>query len=111
VIEVRHDAIEHRVPIVFVEPRESSADGLARALRMAVAAGDVRLVVDLGARTDTTADVLTLLRRAAVQLRRLGGSLAVVCPQADVRRLFDLTLLSQAFPVFATRDEAVRDWR
>jgi anti-anti-sigma regulatory factor len=55
--------------------------------------------------------MLTLLRRAAMQLRRLGGGLAVVCSQPDLRRLIDLTLLSQTFPVFATRDEALRDWR
>ena len=96
--------------MVFVEPRESSRD-LVKALRMAIAAGDVRLVVDLGKQQDASAETLTLLHRAAAQLRRLGGSLAVVCPQPDLRRMFDLTLLSQGFPVFATRDEALRTWR
>ena len=58
-----------------------------------------------------SAALIALLHRAAAQLRRLGGSLAVVCPQPDLRRMFDLTLLSQGFPVFATRDEALRTWR
>jgi anti-anti-sigma factor len=111
VIEVRHDTGGCSSAVVFVEARDDSTSDLARALRMATAAGEVRLVVDLGERADTTSDLLALLNRAARQLRRLGGSLAVVCPQPSLRRLFDLTLLSQAFPVFATRDEALRDWR
>jgi anti-anti-sigma regulatory factor len=110
VIEVRHELPAWPSAVVFVEPRADSTRELARALRMAVSAGDVRLVVDLGERR-VNADVLTLLHRAAAQLRRLGGNLAVVCPQPDSRRLFELTLLSQAFPVFATRDEALRTWR
>ena len=98
-------------PIVFVDvPRESTLD-LARLLRTAIAAGDIRLVVDLGERKDTTSDVLSLLHRAAKQLRRIGGSLAVVTGQSDLRRLLDVTLLSQTFPVFASRDEALRDLR
>lgn len=97
-------------PVVVVEMRRSSTTDLARLLRTAVAAGDLRLVVDLGERQDASSDVLTLLHRAARQLRRLGGSLAVVA-QPDLKRLFDVTLLSQAFPVFVTRDEALRDWR
>jgi hypothetical protein len=31
--------------------------------------------------------------------------------QPDLKRLFDVTLLSQAFPVFVSREEAIRDWR
>jgi anti-anti-sigma regulatory factor len=111
VIEVRHDIGARPPALVFVEPRPESTRDLVRALRTAVAAGNVRLVVDLGERRDTTSEVLTLLRRAAMQLRRLGGGLAVVSSQPDLRRLIDLTLLSQTFPVFATRDEALRDWR
>jgi anti-anti-sigma factor len=107
VIEARH---EREAPVVFVELRRDPAD-LARVLRTAIAAGDVRLVVDLGEREDATSDDLTLLHRASKQLRRLGGCLAVVTAHPDLRRLFDVTLLSHAFPVFASRDEALRDLR
>jgi anti-anti-sigma factor len=111
VIEVRHDVLTCPSAVVVAEARDGSAPELAKVLRLAVRAGDVRLVVDLGERRDTTSDVLMLLHRAARHLRRLGGNLAVVCAQPDMRRLFHLTLLSQTFPVFATRDEALRDWR
>lgn len=110
-IEVRHDPQSRPSAIVFVEPRHDSSRDLARALRMAIAAGSVRLVVDLGERRDTSSETLTLLHRASSQLRRIGGNLAVVSAQPDLRRLFDLTLLSQTFPVFSTRDEVLRDWR
>ena len=103
-IEVLHDA---RAPVILVDLRRGSVE-LAQALRTATVGGDVRVVVDMGERTDATSDVLSLLYRTARHLRRLGGSLAVVTSQPDVRRLLDVTLLSQAFPVFASRDEALR---
>ncbi len=109
-IEARHETNSSSL-VVFVEMRRNSTADLTRLLRTAIAAGDVRLVVDLGERKDATSDVLTALHCAARHLRRLGGSLAVVTTQPDLRRLFDVTLLSEAFPVFATRDEALRDWR
>ena len=109
-IEARH-VTSAASPVVLVELQRSSTTDLAQLLRTAVAAGDVRLVVDLGERKDASSDVLTLLHRAARHLRRLGGSLAVVAHDRICKRLFDVTLLSQAFPVFASRDEALRDWR
>jgi anti-anti-sigma regulatory factor len=108
VIEIRHEL--RRVPVVFVDVCRDPAD-LTRVLRTAIAAGDLRVVVDLGERADASSDVLTSLNRAAKHLRRLGGSLAVVTSQPSLRHLFELTLLSQAFPVFASRDEALRDLR
>ena len=105
-IEVRHE----RVPVFLVDFRRDPED-LAHALQTAMAAGDVRVVVDLGEQEDATSEVLTLLSRGARQLRRIGGSLAVVTSQPSLRRLLDMTLLSQAFPVFASRDEALRDLR
>src|SRR5262245_30900051 len=108
VIEVRH---ELAAPVVFVELQRGSTLDLARVLRTAIAAGDVRLVVDLGETREATSDDLSLLHRAGQYLRRIGGSLAIVAPPPSIRRLLDMTLLSQAIPVFASRDEALRDLR
>ena len=41
---------------------------------------------------------------------RTVGLSEVVARQPSVRRLLDLTLLSQAFTVFPTRDEALQSW-
>ena len=46
-------------PVVLVELQRSSTTDLAQLLRTAVAAGDVRLVVDLGERKDASSDVLS----------------------------------------------------
>jgi anti-anti-sigma regulatory factor len=110
VIEVCHGNAACASAVVVVEVRRDSTGGLDRVLRGTVNAGDVRVIVDLGEREDVPSDLLTILHRTATQLRRLGGRLAVVTPQPDVRRLFDVTLLSQAFGVFTSRDEALRSW-
>jgi hypothetical protein len=107
-IEVCHQQDARTSAIVVVEMRRSSTLDLARLLRTASGASDVSLVVDLGDLRDLTADLLTLLHRTARYLR---GRLAVVSGHRDVRRVFDVTLLSQEVAVFATRDEALLSLR
>ena len=109
VIEIRHETDE-RPPIVFVEMSLDSSHDLARLLGTAIGAGDVSVVVDLGDRPDASSELLTVLHRTAGHLRRLGGKLGVVSPQPSLRRLLELTLMSQAYAVFATRDEALQSW-
>ena len=95
---------------MLVELKRDSTGDLARVLGSTVRAGDVSVIVDLGEREDAPSELLAVLHRTAGQLRGLGGRLAVVTAQPDLRRLFDVTLLSQAFAVFASRDEALRTW-
>lgn len=83
---------------------------LARLLCSAIGAGDVSVVVDLGDRDDASSELLTVLHRSARHLRGLGGTLAIVARHPGLRRLFDLTAVSQTLPVYATRDEALRAW-
>ncbi len=104
-IELRH-APPGGAPVVFVELKRDCPDDLGRLLA-ATAGGGVDLVVDLGDRSDASSDLLVVLHRAARHVVRLGGTLGVVSSQPDVRRLFDLTLLTSSFPVFASRDEAL----
>ena len=109
-IEVCHESSSTTSAVVLVELRRESSPNLARVLRCSLSAGDVRVIVDLGERDDVSSDLLSILHRTATQLRALGGKLAVVTPEPGLRRLFDVTLLSQAFGVFGSQDEALRSW-
>jgi anti-anti-sigma regulatory factor len=111
VIEVCHEtAGPSAASVVLVNLRKASALELVRLLRMAVSAGDRSILVDLGDRADASSDLLFALHRSSGRLRELGGRLGVVCAQSDLRRLLDVTLPSEAFAVFPSRDEALRSW-
>ena len=110
-IEVsHHPAAAERAAVIVVDMRQSSTTDLARLLDCAIGAGDVSVVVDLGARPDASSDLLTVLHRRSRRARALGGRLSIVCSRPELRRLFDVTLLSQGFDVYASRAEALRAW-
>ena len=109
-IDVSHGA-ERTTAIVVVEMKQASTTDLSRLLRTAVRWGDIGVIIDLGERGDANSELLTVLHRAGRQLRTLGGRLAIVSSRPEVRRLFDVTLLSQGFGVFPSRDEALRSWK
>ncbi len=109
-IEVLHPPEARTDAVVIVEMKRASPVDLARLLRTATGSGDIGVIVDLGEQGDASSDLLMVLHRTARQLRALGGRLAVVCTKPELRRLFDVTLLSQGFGVYASRDEALRSW-
>jgi anti-anti-sigma regulatory factor len=110
VIEICHQTEGTTAAVVVVEARRGSTTELARLLRTAIGSGDVEVVVDLGERQDVSSDLLSVLHRYGRHARALGGTLSVVCSRPELRRLFDVTLLSQGFDVYASRDEALRPW-
>src|SRR5262249_37510019 len=109
-IAVTHTSDPGMPEVVLVELEHASTTDLARVLGTALASGDVGVIVDLGDRGDASSELLTVLHRAARNLRVLGGRLVVVCSRPELRHLFDVTLLSQGFGVYASRDEALRTW-
>ena len=109
-IEISHQTEGPTAAVVIVELARGSTTELARLLRRAIGSGDVDVVVDLGGRVDASSDMLSVLHRCGRQLRALGGTLSVVSTRPELRRLFDVTLLSQGFAVYASRDEALRPW-
>ena len=109
-IEVTHEHDAGASAVVVIELTRASTTDLARLLRTSIRSGDVGVNVDLGERGDATSELLTVLHRTGRQLRTLGGRLAVVCTRPELRRLFDITQLSQGFGVYASRDEALRAW-
>jgi anti-sigma B factor antagonist len=108
VIEIREESGSASRPAVLIRCAASSgAVGVVRGVELALRLGHSRLIVDLGGRDDADADLLGVLHRSARRLRHADGRLAVVCADSRLRRLLDLTLLSQAFHVYATREEAL----
>jgi anti-anti-sigma regulatory factor len=108
VIEIREEHASTSGPAVVIRcPDAGGAAGVLRGVDLALSVGHSRLVVDLGARDDPDADLLGILHRAGHRMRTAGGGLAVVCADSRLRRLLDLTLLSQGFRVYATREEAL----
>lgn len=108
-VEVAHGA-ERTTAIVVVEMKQASTTELSQLLRAAMRWGDIGVIIDLGDRDDASSELLSVIHRANRQLRALGGRLAVISRRPELRRLFDVTLLSQGFGVYSSRDEALRSW-
>jgi hypothetical protein len=107
-IEIREERPDAAVSAVVIScPDAGGVDGVARCVDLALRLGHDRLVVDLGSRGTPDADLLSALHTSARRMRGVGGRLAVVCGDSRLRRLLDLTLLSQGFVVYATCEEAL----
>jgi anti-anti-sigma factor len=92
---------------VVIDCESGGAGGVVRCVDLVLRLGHSRLVVDLGRREDPESELLGVLHGSARRMRAAGGRLAVVCTDSRLRRLLDLTLLSQGFRVYATREEAL----
>ena len=106
-IEIREERASASGPAVVIRCESGGAGGVVRCVDLALRLGHRRLVVDLGERDDPDSDLLGALHRSARRMREAGGRLAVVCADCRLRRLLDLTLMSQGFRVYATREEAL----
>jgi anti-anti-sigma factor len=104
VIEVRQ---ESTAAAVIDCAGADGAEGVARCVDLAFRLGHTKVVVDLGGRDGADAELLGVLHRSARRMREAGGRLAVVSASSRYRRLLHLTLLSHAFGVYATREEAL----
>jgi anti-sigma B factor antagonist len=85
----------------------SAGSALRRALADAVDGGNAAIVVDLEGATFVDSVTLGVLLGAARAVRRRNGTLRVVCVDANIRRIFELTLLDQVFDLYASRAEAL----
>lgn len=61
------------------------------------------VLVDLTKSTFVDSTTLGLLLNVTEQLRTSGGGLAITCLDPNIKRIFELTLLDQVFPIFETR--------
>ncbi len=109
--------LRRECPAGAAEPyliRCPEADGpgeLARNIERAVHCGHTHVLVDLGCRIDAESTLLGELYQRARQLREIRGRVGVISRSPGLRRLLDVTLLSQAFSVHATRADALASFR
>ena len=69
--------------------------------------GKTRLVVDLSKLTYIDSITLGVLVGGVKRVRPVGGSLALVCTDGNVIASFRVSGLERAFPIYATREEAL----
>jgi anti-sigma B factor antagonist len=71
--------------------------------------GKTRVVVDLSQATFIDSTTLGVLVGGVKRLRPAGGSLALVCTDENITKIFEITGLDRVFPIHASRDEALAE--
>jgi anti-anti-sigma factor len=84
----------------------ADSDVLEDSIRKAIIESAGAFVIDLSDLEFIDSSGLHVLHRARDLLGREDRQLAVVCPHGPVRRVFELSGLSELFALFATREEA-----
>ena len=83
-----------------------TAPELKQELHRLVAEGATRLVIDMSETTFIDSTTLGVLLSVVKRVRPEGGAVVVVCPDRNVRQIFEITLLDRVFAIVDTRDEA-----
>ena len=69
--------------------------------------GKTRVVVDLSKATFIDSTTLGVLVGGVKRLRPSGGSLAIVCSDQNIQKIFEITGLDRVFPIHESREEAL----
>jgi anti-sigma B factor antagonist len=84
-----------------------SAPGLDAELDAQIAAGNVRLVVDLSDVAFLDSTGLGVLVKALKHAREAGGWLHLVVTSDRIRKIFEITGLDASIPIFDTAQDAI----
>jgi anti-sigma B factor antagonist len=84
-----------------------TAPELKRELLAAIEQGVRRIVVDLSEATFIDSTTLGVLLSGVKRLRPVGGELAVVCTDRNIRKIFEITLLDRVFSIHDERGAAL----
>jgi anti-sigma B factor antagonist len=106
--QIDHDPIDggHLV-VASGELDIAATPRLSTVLAVAATRPSGRMVLDLSDVTFIDSTALGTILKAATQLDDGGTLLAVVVPDGPVRRLFEMTNLTQRFRLFGTRAAAL----
>jgi anti-sigma B factor antagonist len=69
--------------------------------------GKTRLVIDLSSATFIDSTTLGVLVGGVKRLRPVGGTMALVCTDASITKIFEITGLDRVFPIHGSREEAL----
>ena len=69
--------------------------------------GKKSIVVDLSKATFIDSTTLGVLVGGVKRLRPAGGSLALVCTDQNITKIFEITGLDRVFPIHGSREEAL----
>lgn len=107
------DVIDAGSGIAIVAVRGDADLHTAHELRTSVAdaidGGATWLVVDLSETTFIDSMTLGVLLGAVKRLRPVGGSVSVVCSDANILRIFEITLLDRVFSLHESREAALTE--
>ncbi len=71
--------------------------------------GGKEVVVDFTNTTFIDSTTLGVLVGGVKRLRPTGGSLALVCTDQNISKIFEITGLDRVFPIYKSRDEALQN--
>jgi len=83
-----------------------TAPELKQELHRLVGEGAKRIVIDMTATTFIDSTTLGVLLSVVKRVRPEGGAVVLVCPDRNVKRIFEITLLDRVFTIVNTREEA-----
>ena len=72
-----------------------------------IESGKKQIVVDLSKATFIDSTTLGVLVGGVKRLRPSGGSLALVCTDQNISKIFEITGLDRVFPIHGSREEAL----
>jgi anti-sigma B factor antagonist len=88
-----------------------TAPELKEALSTAIDGGARRVLVDLSETTFIDSTTLGVLMGGVRRLRAVGGEIAIVCRDQNIRKIFEITLLDRIFRIFDRLDDGVAHLR
>jgi len=69
--------------------------------------GGKQVIVDFTNTTFIDSTTLGVLLSVVKRVRPEGGAVVLVCPDRNVKRIFEITLLDRVFTIFESRDAAL----
>jgi anti-sigma B factor antagonist len=88
-----------------------TAPELKQELHRLVGEGATRIVIDMSETTFIDSTTLGVLLSVVKRVRPEGGAVVLVCPDRNVKRIFEITLLDRVFAIFETPEAGAEHLR